>query len=133
MRFRLALLTLCICALAGACSGVDESAGQVTAITLDPDPPAAGQRVRVYVDLYDPTIYPNDLGSGPRVTLQVTGGMVQGQDYNSGLGGWQTQTGASVIVYPHAAMYWTLPDEPGTYKLTVGFDGSTRTKRVEIH
>ena len=135
MWLRLLILTLCIGALAGACSGVDESTGRVTAITLDPGAPAASEKVQIRVDLYDPYLYPGVDGAGPRVTLQVTGGTVEGLDWNaarSTVGGWETQDGQSIIAYPNAAMYWTLPEEPGTFKLTVGFDGSTKTKRVEI-
>ena len=48
------------------------------------------------------------------------------------LNGWQVRDGQSIIAYPSAAMWWTLPSEPGSYKLTVGFDRNTKTKRVEI-
>jgi hypothetical protein len=133
--FRLTLCALAITLLACACSGVDESTGHVTAITLDPSAPAAGEKTRIYVELFDPYIY-NGLdmeNPNPRVTLQVTGGTVDGQDRSSTSEGWEAQEGTSIIVYPHAAMYWTLPEMPGTYKLTVGFDGNTKTKRVEIH
>jgi hypothetical protein len=134
MRLGLLLVTLCFCALSSACSGVDESTGQVRAVTLDPPNPGPGQQVRIYVDLYDPYLYPGVDGAGPRVTLQVDGGSVSGLDwYAAGSPAtWEPQDGTSIIAYPQAAMYWTLPDMPGTYKLTVGFDGNTKTKRVEI-
>ena len=131
---RLSICALVISLLATACSGVDESVGHVTAITLDPSAPAAGQKVRVYVELYDPYMYNglDVMNPNPRVTLQVTGGSVEGQDRATTNESWQPQEGTSIIVYPQAAMYWTLPSMPGTYKLTVGFDGNTKTKRVEI-
>lgn len=134
---RLTICALAITLLACACSGVDESVGSVRTITLDPGAPAAGEKVRIFVDLYDPYIYLPEVGTppaGPRITLQVSGGEVSGLDWSSSSasGEWQEQSGSSVIVTPAAAMYWTLPEMPGTYKLTVGFDGNTKTKRVEV-
>jgi hypothetical protein len=135
MRLSLLVFVFCIGAVVSSCSGVDESTGHVRLITLEPAPAAAGERARIYVDLYDPYLYPGIPGAGPRVTLQVDGGMLAGREWSTvsdPLGRWQDVDGTSIIVNPASPMYWTLPEIPGTYKLTVGFDGNKRTKRVEV-
>ena len=132
MRPGLLFSLMLICAVACGCSGVDYSQGHVEAVTLEPGDPAAGALSRIFVELYDPYLHPGDQNFHLHVTLQVTGGELEGQDWSSSLRSWETQTGQSIIVAADAAMWWTLPSEPGTYKLTVGYDGNTKTKRVEI-
>jgi hypothetical protein len=130
-----ASLVLTVILLLSACSNVNYSKGFVRAIELEPRETIAGVTVRVLVELYDPYIYPGIEGAGPRLTLQVDGGTLEGRQWVDTAidGGYEVVNGPTLTgVAPHLAIFWTLPTEPGTYKLDVSFDGDTRTKRVEI-
>jgi hypothetical protein len=125
--------TIALGVFISACSSQDYSQGAVTAVELEPRDPIAGQPVRVLVDLYDQTLYPGTEVARPYVEVSVTGGQLEGQSYGENAKEWVIESGADLTVSNRRGIFWTLPTEPGTYKLTVTFGDSSKTKRVVIH
>ncbi|MDQ3023344.1 MAG: hypothetical protein M3R04_02995 [bacterium] len=129
---RILLASVLICLSASSCSKVNYSTGFIRAIAIEPRDPVAGEKARVFFELHDPYTYFPD--GYPEVSISVDGGELQGRSRTHAYGDstWETISGGQIAVNPSLGTYWTLPTEPGTYKLTAIFDGDTRTLRVDL-
>jgi hypothetical protein len=122
------MLFILLLLLFTGCSAGGPERGRVESIEFEPPNPAAGTTVDVEVALHDPYVRPAIEGAEAMVEVSVTGGTLNVTRWNGTR--YVPASGANLTDVSPGLMRWDLPETPGTFTISVTFDGHTLTRNL---